>query len=288
MRARGFTLVELTVVLVIIGLLAGSLLAISTASMSNQRGEVTRAKLKAIDAALVSFVAINKRLPCPANGTLASDNALAGLEVFGTQDNPCVNQSGGVVPWKVLGFSASDIEDGWGTRITYRLDPYLARNGAMDMSFCDPAGTIGAAPTDLRTPPRNSCGTACTSSSVMAQCVTPIQFLTSKGVEIRDGVGGTILMDMGASPSTGAAFVLISHGENLAGGYSSSGLILPASNGVEGTNETQNRADTFPSPPYYVDAPMQYSTTNTRFDDYVLRPSLVSVIQRAHLGPRSH
>ena len=286
MRSQGFTLVELTVVLVIIGLIAGSFITISSAMMSVQKGETTRAKLKAIDAALVSFVAINKRLPCPANGTLDSTNPLAGAEVFGSQADPCSNQANGVVPWKALGFSASDIEDGWGTRITYRLDPYLARAGAMDMSLCDPAGTKVGAYTDALVPPRNTCGTGTVCTTDMTQCGTPTQFLTGKGIEVRDAVGGNVLMDAAVIPSAGAAYVLISHGENLSGGYSGAGTLLPASNGIEGTNETQNRENT--SLAYYVDAPQQFSTTNARFDDYVLRPSIISVIQRAHLGPRSH
>ena len=283
MRNRGFTLVELSVVLVILALLAGSFLALSTSMMNVQRGEITKSKLKAIDAALVSFVAINRRLPCPADGTLST-----GAEIFGTQDNPCVNQAKGVVPWSVLGLSASDIEDGWGTRITYRLDAYLARTGAMDMSPCDPAGAAAIAKFDGRNPPRASCGLPGTCTSLMLdQCVTPIQFLdTNKGVQIRDGVGGNILMNPAETPPTGAAYVLISHGENRSGGYSDSGTLLAASTAVEGANETQNRAET--SLTYYVDAPQNFSTDATRFDDYVMRPSITSVIQRAFLGPRSH
>lgn len=282
MRTRGFTLVELSVVLVILALIGGTLFSISSAMVGVQRGETTKAKLKVIDAALVSFVAINKRLPCPANGALAT-----GTEVFGTQANPCSVQTNGVVPWVALGLAASDIEDGWGTRITYRMDPYLARTAAMDMSLCDPAGTIATAPGDSNVPSRNTCGLAgsCTATTLL-QCVTPAQFLSAKGVQIRDAVGGTILMDPSLTPSTGAAYVLISHGENRSGGFNDGGTVLSAITGVEGTNETQNRVDA--SAAYYVDASQQFTQDNTRFDDFVLRPSIISVIQRASLGPRSH
>jgi prepilin-type N-terminal cleavage/methylation domain-containing protein len=285
MRARGFTLVELTIVLVILALLAGSLFGLTSTMMNIQRGETTRAKLKVIDAALVSFVAINRRLPCPANGTLMT----GGEELVAAQ---CNNQATGVVPWSVLGLSASDIEDGWGTRITYRTDRYLTLTGSgghpnpMDMSLCDPAGTmlIASAPRDTTTT-QITCGMAgsCVATN-LSLCVSPTLFLPGKGLEVRDALGGTVLMN--PATNTGAAYVLISHGENRSGGYNDIGMILAATIAVEGTNETQNRADT--SPGYYVDAPQIFAADATRFDDYVLRPSLISVIQRAHLGPRSH
>lgn len=282
MRTRGFTLVELSVVLVILALIGGTLFSLSSAMINVQHGKITQAKLKVIDAALVSFVAINRRLPCPADGTLAT-----GAEVFGTEANPCTDQKRGVVPWLTLGLTASDIEDGWGTRITYRMDPYLARTSAMDMSLCDPAGTVAIVPGDGQIPSRSTCGLSgsCTAST-LAQCVTPTQFLSAKGVDIRDAVLGTILMDPSLTPSTGAAYILISHGENRSGGYSDGGVLLSAITAVEGTNETQNRADT--SLAYYIDAPQTFAQDATRFDDYVLRPSIISVIQRASLGPRSH
>ena len=90
----------------------------------------------------------------------------------------------------------------------------------------------------------------------------------------------------GAIP-TGAAYALISHGENRSGGYGDGGQLLASVKSVEGINESQNRADGSQS--YYVDAPQaQFVDDASHFDDMVVRPSLMSVIQRAHLGPRSH
>jgi prepilin-type N-terminal cleavage/methylation domain-containing protein len=280
MRARGFSLVELAVVLTIVALIGSVFTSMFFSFGDGQRATNTRTKLAAIDAALISFVAINRRLPCPANGSLNT-----GTEVFGTQNDPCVIQSNGVVPWVTLGLSAADIEDAWGTRVTYRLDPYLARTNAMDMSMCDPAGT--GAPITADSPARTKCtvtGGNCTSAT-LNYCVKPSDFLSGKGLEIRDAIGGK-LMDPAAAPSTGAAYALISHGENRSGGYNDSGALMTSVKGVEGTNETINRADGASS--YYVDAPQVFSSDNTRFDDFVIRPSLISVVQRAHLGPRSH
>jgi len=279
--SRGFTIVELSIVLIILALIGGVFVSMSISLMDTHRASATRSKLAAIDAALVSFVAINRRLPCPADGTAAT-----GLEVFGTQDNPCANQTGGVVPWAALGLSAADIEDGWGIRITYRMDPYLARTNAMDMSNCDPAGT--GTPTTTGSPPRATCTTATgtCAAATLGNCVRPFDFLAGKGIEVRDSFGGTLVMNPAATPSTGAAYVLISHGDNQAGGYNGSGILSASTKGVVGNNEDHNRASASQS--YYVDAPQNHSDSVTRFDDFVVRPSVISVIQRAHLGPRSH
>jgi hypothetical protein len=64
-------------------------------------------------------------------------------------------------------------------------------------------------------------------------------------------------------------------------------MLLESISLVEGDNEKLNRADK-PLALYYVDAPQKFSQDSTRFDDFVLRPSIISVIQRASLGPRSH
>jgi prepilin-type N-terminal cleavage/methylation domain-containing protein len=74
-RSGGFTLTELAVVLVIVGLLLGGL--ISTYSLQIELGKIsdTRKTLETARDALIGFAAANGRLPCPA--TAASN----GIEV---------------------------------------------------------------------------------------------------------------------------------------------------------------------------------------------------------------
>lgn len=290
MRQRGFTLVELSIVLIIIALVAGMLFGISTSLLDVQRAEATRAKLKAIDAALASFVAVNKRLPCPADGTLPSASAGAGSENNAGGDNPCGSQQYGVVPWTALGLAPADIEDGWGSRITYRLDYVLARPNAMDMSLCDPAGTGTAQPAAYATQVATCTATSgiCSAAS-LTSCVAPSLFLAGQGLMIKDA-SNDVLMDPGATPPTGAAYVLVSPGENRSGGLGSNGALLAATGAPEGSAETANRADRAftRGTSFYVDTPQNFTTDATRFDDFVSRPSLIAVIQRASLGPRSH
>ena len=79
-RHRGFSLVEMAVVLLIVGLLASVFLPATNTMMDNNRRKETRAKLEAIEQAMRRFVVVNGRLPCPANGALAPGNVEQGLE----------------------------------------------------------------------------------------------------------------------------------------------------------------------------------------------------------------
>lgn len=153
----------------------------------------------------------------------------------------------------------------------------------MDMSGCDPAGTAAADGVN------KLCKITCTTSTLSTDCVPPINFLQGKGLEVRDATGITKLMDPTASPSTGAAYVLISHGDNMIGGYSTGGTPLAANGPAMGTQEAQNSNGVNWAPGnYFVDAPYNGSDTTNHFDDYVVRPSIMSVVNKAQLGPRAH
>lgn len=110
-RVAGFTLVEMAVVLMIVGLLLGGMLVPLSAQMEQQKISETRKTLDDIQQALIGYAIVNGHLPYPAKATLVSSvDAKAGLA-----DSTL---TAGVIPWATLGTSETDA---WGRRFTYSV-----------------------------------------------------------------------------------------------------------------------------------------------------------------------
>jgi len=129
---KGFTLIELAIVLVIIAILLGSFIGTLSSRIENTRKSDTVEELKEIKQAMMAYAFVYGYLPCPdcstATGTCAAATAgdgIADYDAGGT--NLCFNAEGlGNVPWVTLGLGQSD---SWGTR--YR---YSVQNEYADMS----------------------------------------------------------------------------------------------------------------------------------------------------------
>jgi prepilin-type N-terminal cleavage/methylation domain-containing protein len=108
--ASGFTLIEMAVVLVIVGLLLGGLLVPLSTQMETDRRKETSATLESIREALIGFAVVNGRLPCP--------DTIAPLD--GREDCPSVLPNGGPkgLPYADLGVSRTDA---WGNTWTYAV-----------------------------------------------------------------------------------------------------------------------------------------------------------------------
>lgn len=297
-RPAGFTLIEIAVVIVVLSLLLAMIAGIGTAMIGQQRREATKQRLSGTDTALALFVSQNKRLPCPADGRVAGTNAGAGIEErsaggvcqVGGAGNPDT-QTHGVLPWRTLGLAEPDATDGWGNRLSYRVAPELALSNALDLTACDPGGTAGLT-AGFCNPTTG--GTPCSSATFPGGCTPPSAYTAGKGLKIRNLASATLIMDPAASPSTGAAYLVVSHGENGAGAYNSDG-VLQAGAVASGTLEAANNAcnvafagSTSGATPPLVDDFPSYVEGNGHFDDFVLRPSILTVATKAQLGPRAH
>lgn len=299
-KVSGFTLIEIAVVIVVLALLLAMIAGIATAMLGQQRREATRQRLAGVETALALFVSQNRRLPCPADGGLASDAAGAGIEQRQEQLPPTTpktylctgNQARGVVPWITLGLSESDATDGWGGRLTYRVFPDLIQTSSLNLTYCDPGGkdtTPLASGASLDAPPALLvCDTNCSTSTFETSCTPPKTYTAGKGIRIQSASGAAI-MDPLASPSTGAAYVVISHGENRKGSYSSQGVKLGEAWRVTWEDEERKNDANLALAAHFVDDFFINDDTIPRyFDDFVVRPSILTVSTKAQLGPRAH
>ena len=112
LKQGGFSLVEMAIVLLIVGLLLGGLLAPLSTQMNSGRVKSTQQILQSVSDALIGYAITYGRLPCP-------DTTGDGLE----QTPPCPTgaNSEGNVPWVTLGVGR---KDAWGLPLRYR--PTLA------------------------------------------------------------------------------------------------------------------------------------------------------------------
>lgn len=122
---KGFSLIELSIVILIVSILITGSLGVSKTAINNSRVRVTRDRMDVAYKAIANFVAANKRLPCPASIATAKGNPTYGDE---TAAPTCTGSilSGtlayGMVPLKALGLDLDMAEDGFGTKISYVVD----------------------------------------------------------------------------------------------------------------------------------------------------------------------
>ena len=136
---RGLTLVELSIVMVVLAVMLGfGLQAVTTRSLKDNSG-ITKERIEKVQAAMEQFRYINGRYPCPADKTLTPGAAGFGEEVVmgaPTTTQYCDTSAGvsnpdsdilvGTIPVKALGLPDEFMADGWGNKLTYAIDREMA------------------------------------------------------------------------------------------------------------------------------------------------------------------
>ena len=203
-HSQGFTLVELAIVLVIVGLLLGGMLMPLGAQVEQRRVAETQKQLEDATQSLTGYAARNRStpnnrpyLPCPdktgGGGAGTANDGQEDRNVNGT----CAAVEGNL-PWVTLGLNANDV---WGDRVRYRVDAGFSRSVESGAGIGDDGFRLTPAPATV----------AALRICSAANCP-----------------GGTVL-------ATGIPAVIVSHGAN---GYGS-GLPKPAPPGTN-TGELEN------------------------------------------------
>lgn len=136
--SRGFSLVELAVVLVILGFVLAALLLPLQAQRENTLRLQTENQLEIARKAIIGFAQTHGRLPCPATdsdtGIYPDGTGISNPNVSGA----CAQQLG-FLPAATLGIQPTDPNgfaiDGWGNRMFYAVTQVNTAGGAATPDF---------------------------------------------------------------------------------------------------------------------------------------------------------
>lgn len=206
---RGFTLVEMTIVFVIMSLVLTVGVSALTAQYETVRLSTTRKNQEIIQQALTNFIARNGRLPCPAVRGLAPGSAGYGVEdgTPGACSGSASSGAGlaivatGIVPFVSLGLNDDTASDGYLNRFSYQVvtsatSPTATGPGGVQM----PAGMRGYITVH--------------SGSPVAAGLAPAGNQTN-------------FCPLGNYNPCAAVAVIVSHGKNGLGAFTPSGTRLP-------------------------------------------------------------
>jgi prepilin-type N-terminal cleavage/methylation domain-containing protein len=264
--SRGFSLVELSVVIAIISVVATLGLELAANFVNRTATTLSKDRMKAVDEAVDGYYRMYGRLPCPAPRGFGYLHQTAGVYDYGLES--CGNSiniaNGGYgnglyaggVPFRTLNLPMSYSIDGFGNKINYIVTANLTVAGSTGTNrFGSSGGTIA----------QNGIA----------------------GIEVRTGVlqqpCNTARCDVIADPSisTGAAYLLFSNGADQRGAYSANGAAGTACivNSPETRPDTQNctmgggTAGMSVALPYYVYYDNRYNpglNLISYFDDAVV------------------
>ncbi len=127
---KAFSLLELSIVIVIVSILLTGALSASIVATNNAKIKFTKNRMQEIYRAMGAFLATNSRLPCPASMLLTKTNVNYGVEVSCASTIPDTgvgiwqsaffsNVIYGAIPTKALGLSSDMAEDAFGSKFGY-------------------------------------------------------------------------------------------------------------------------------------------------------------------------
>lgn len=141
MNQRGFTLIELAVVIAITGVILVMAAGFALPLMQTAKRIETEEKIEKVSRALAFYAIRNNRLPCPAVPDRGAANPPFGYERgsgAGGDDIPadCTMAAAnwnGIVPFATIGLTEGDVTDGYGNPFTYAVSPAFAQDTSQDL-----------------------------------------------------------------------------------------------------------------------------------------------------------
>lgn len=124
--SRGFTLIELSIVVVIISMLLSLGLGVLNAQLVSAAQAETKKRQAIIKDALTAYLGANKRLPCPdipnnTHGTTDTSQVTGGEDRAGGIPTGACSGNIGVVPYATLGLGRELAQDGWANFMSYSI-----------------------------------------------------------------------------------------------------------------------------------------------------------------------
>jgi prepilin-type N-terminal cleavage/methylation domain-containing protein len=123
-QLKGFTLVEMAIVLVIVGLILGGIMMPLSVQMDQHNATSTRATIANVQEALIGYAMANGRFPCPAAPGALGVESPANAAITGVA---CTNPLDGFVPGTTLGITPVNtngyVVDAWNNPIRYAISP---------------------------------------------------------------------------------------------------------------------------------------------------------------------
>jgi prepilin-type N-terminal cleavage/methylation domain-containing protein len=242
---RAFSLVELSVVVAIISVVAALGLEAAANFVNRTATSVSRDRLKMVDEAVANFFKVYGRLPCPAilnenptATTYGQENCAASATAFpagtgaGGGSNVLTGTTiggglmAGGVPFRNLNLPMMYAVDGFNSKFSYVVTRNLTVAG----------GTVAANPVVSRFGSFDTDNT-CTDAGTCAAALTASSGFGMGGIEVRTGIlaqpcSGNCqkvadpTYDVSNRTPTGAAYIIISHGADQRGARSDRGAQL--------------------------------------------------------------